>query len=43
MTLTSYRPDVDGLLAIVLHHPCAPLLPGGYASVDVFFVIPDHR
>lgn len=40
----NYRPDIDGLravavLAVVLHHLSAPLLPGGYVGVDVFFVI----
>ena len=40
----SYRPDIDGLravavLAVVLHHLAAPLMPGGYVGVDVFFVI----
>ena len=44
MTPPSYRPDIDGLravavLAVVLHHLSAPLLPGGYVGVDVFFVI----
>ncbi|MDP1872157.1 MAG: acyltransferase family protein [Gallionella sp.] len=39
-----YRPDIDGLralavLAVVLHHLSASLLPGGYVGVDVFFVI----
>ncbi len=39
-----YRPDIDGLravavLAVVLHHLSAPLVPGGYVGVDVFFVI----
>lgn len=41
---TNYRPDIDGLravavLAVVLHHLSAPLMPGGYVGVDVFFVI----
>ena len=41
---STYRPDIDGLravavLAVVLHHLSAPLVPGGYAGVDVFFVI----
>ena len=40
----NYRPDIDGLravavLAVVLHHLSAPLVPGGYVGVDVFFVI----
>jgi peptidoglycan/LPS O-acetylase OafA/YrhL len=40
----SYRPDIDGLravavLAVVLHHLSASLVPGGYVGVDVFFVI----
>jgi peptidoglycan/LPS O-acetylase OafA/YrhL len=40
----SYRPDIDGLravavLAVVFHHLSAPLMPGGYVGVDVFFVI----
>lgn len=44
MTLIKYRPDIDGLravavLAVVLHHLSAPLVPGGYVGVDVFFVI----
>lgn len=39
-----YRPDIDGLraiavMAVVIHHLSAPLLPGGYVGVDVFFVI----
>lgn len=39
-----YRADIDGLravavLAVVLHHLSAPLVPGGYVGVDVFFVI----
>ena len=41
---SAYRPDIDGLravavLAVVLHHLSAPLIPGGYVGVDVFFVI----
>lgn len=43
-TPSHYRPDIDGLravavLAVVLHHLSADLLPGGYVGVDVFFVI----
>jgi len=39
-----YRPDIDGLraiavMAVVLHHLSAGLVPGGYVGVDVFFVI----
>lgn len=39
-----YRPEIDGLrvLAIapvVIHHAAPALLPGGFAGVDVFFVI----
>lgn len=44
MALSTYRPDIDGLravavLAVVLNHLAARLLPGGYVGVDVFFVI----
>jgi peptidoglycan/LPS O-acetylase OafA/YrhL len=44
VALSKYRPDIDGLravavLAVVLHHLSAPLVPGGYVGVDVFFVI----
>jgi peptidoglycan/LPS O-acetylase OafA/YrhL len=44
MELTKYRADIDGLraiavMAVVLHHLSAPLVPGGYVGVDVFFVI----
>ena len=39
-----YRRDIDGLravavMAVVLHHLSASLVPGGYVGVDVFFVI----
>lgn len=44
MTVSNYRPDIDGLravavLAVVMHHLSATLIPGGYVGVDVFFVI----
>ncbi|WP_434630315.1 acyltransferase family protein [Chromobacterium sp. CV08] len=40
----SYRPDIDGLravaiLSVVLFHAFPGRLPGGYAGVDIFFVI----
>ncbi|CAN5131720.1 hypothetical protein BH09ACT10_BH09ACT10_01210 [soil metagenome] len=40
----SFRPDIQGLRAIavlmvVLYHAKVPLFTGGYAGVDVFFVI----
>ncbi|GAB3555413.1 acyltransferase family protein [Arthrobacter tumbae] len=40
----SFRPDIQGLravavLAVVLYHAGVSVLPGGYAGVDVFFVI----
>ncbi len=39
-----YRPDIDGLravavVAVVVFHAWPSALPGGYAGVDVFFVI----
>jgi peptidoglycan/LPS O-acetylase OafA/YrhL len=44
MSTGAYRPDIDGLravsvLAVVLFHARAGLLPGGFVGVDVFFVI----
>ena len=39
-----WRAEIDGLrglavLAVILNHVRAPLLPGGYLGVDIFFVI----
>jgi peptidoglycan/LPS O-acetylase OafA/YrhL len=44
MSAHAYRPDVDGLralavLAVVAFHAFPGLAPGGFAGVDVFFVI----
>ena len=44
MAQGKYRSDIDGLravavIAVLLHHLKASLLPGGYVGVDIFFVI----
>lgn len=42
--MTGYRGDIDGLravavLGVVLHHAGVQAIAGGYAGVDIFFVI----
>lgn len=44
MTVTPYKPDVDGLraiavLAVIIFHFNSHWLPGGFVGVDIFFVI----
>ncbi|SFU39332.1 Peptidoglycan/LPS O-acetylase OafA/YrhL, contains acyltransferase and SGNH-hydrolase domains [Pseudoduganella namucuonensis] len=40
----AYRPDIDGMralavLAVVVYHAFPKALPGGFAGVDIFFII----
>lgn len=44
MTKGKYRSDIDGLravavMAVLVHHISASLVPGGFVGVDIFFVI----
>lgn len=44
MTSLKYRPDIDGLravavLGVIIYHAFPKALPGGFAGVDIFFVI----